>query len=42
MENEKMTDFQFRTVLKMVLDIIKSSKNIEEATEKIEKLINER
>ena len=42
MENEKMTDFQFRTVLKMVLDIIKNSKDITEATEKIEKLINER
>lgn len=38
---EEMTDYQFRTVLKMVLDIIKNSKDIKEATEKIEKLIKE-
>lgn len=41
MENEKMTDYQFRTVLKMALDIIKNSKDIKEATKKIEKLIKE-
>jgi hypothetical protein len=41
MENENMTDYQFRKVLKMVLELIKNSKDIEEATEKIEELIKE-
>ena len=36
---EPMTDYQFKTILKMVLDILDSSKNIEEAKEKIEDLL---
>lgn len=39
--NEPMTDFQFKTILKMVLDILKSSKDIDEAIEKVEKLLKE-
>lgn len=39
--DEPMTDYQFKTILKMVLDILKSSKDIEEATEKVEKLLND-
>lgn len=39
--DEPMTDFQFRTILKMVLDILKSSKDLTEATEKVEKLLEE-
>lgn len=35
-----MTDFQFKTLLKMVLDILKSSKDIDEAVEKVENLLN--
>ena len=35
MEKENMTDYQFRTFLKMVLDIVKNSKDIKEATEKL-------
>ncbi len=38
---EPMTDYQFKTILKMVLDILKSSKSIEEATEKVEKLLED-
>ncbi len=39
--DEIMTDFQFKTILKMVLDILKSSKDIDEAIEKVEKLLKE-
>lgn len=39
---EPMTDYQFKTILKMVLDILKSSKDIEEAILKIEKLLEEK
>ena len=35
-----MTDFQFKTLLKMVLDILKSSKDIDEAVAKVENLLN--
>lgn len=38
--NEPMTDYQFKTILKMVLDILKSSNDIAEATEKVEKLLD--
>lgn len=37
---EPMTDFQFKTLLKMVLDILKSSKDIDEAVAKVENLLN--
>lgn len=39
--DEPMTDYQFQTILKMVLDILKSSNDLQEATEKIEKLLEE-
>lgn len=39
--NEPMTDYQFKTILKMVLDILKSSKDIDEAITKVEKLLDE-
>lgn len=39
--NEPMTDFQFKTILKMVLDILKSSKDIDDAIGKVEKLLKE-
>lgn len=39
--NEPMTDYQFKTILKMVLDILKSSKDIQEAIEKVEKLLKD-
>ncbi len=34
-----MTDYQFKTILKMVLEILDNSDNIEEAREKIKKLL---
>ena len=34
-----ITDAQFKTILKMVLDILRSSKDINEATEKVEALL---
>lgn len=37
---EPMTDFQFKTLLKMVLDILKSSKDIDEAVAKVENLLD--
>lgn len=37
-----MTDYQFKTLLKMVLDILKSSKNIEEATERVERFLKDK
>ena len=36
-----MTDFQFKALLKMVLEILKSSKSIEEAIAKVEALVDE-
>lgn len=39
--NEPMTDYQFKTLLKMVLDILDGSQNIEEATEKVKKLLSD-
>ena len=41
MENV-MTDYQFKTILKMILDILKSSKSIEEATEKVERFLRDK
>ncbi len=38
---EKMTDFQFKAILKMVLEILNGSKDIEEAKEKIQALITD-
>ena len=35
---ERMTDFQFNKLLQMVLEIIKSSKSLDEAIAKIERL----
>ncbi|MGN0518053.1 MAG: hypothetical protein ACI4II_04955 [Acutalibacteraceae bacterium] len=40
--NEPMTDYQFKTILKMVLDILENSENIEEAREKVAKLLEEK
>ena len=40
--NDIMTDYQFKTILKMVLDILKSSQNIEEASEKVENLLEDK
>ena len=40
--DEIMTDYQFKTILKMVLDILSSSKDIEDAKAKIEKLLQEK
>ena len=37
---EPMTDFQFKTLLKMVLDILKSSKDIDEAVAEVENLLD--
>ena len=37
--SEAMTDFQFKSLLKMVLKIVKSSKSVEEIAESIEELI---
>lgn len=39
--DEPMTDFQFKALLKMVLEILKSSKSIEEAIAKVEALVDE-
>lgn len=39
--DEPMTDFQFKTILKMVLDILEGSENIEEAKEKVKRLLEE-
>lgn len=38
---EPMTDYQFKTILKMLLDILESSSSIEEAREKVKNLLNE-
>ena len=39
--DEPMTDFQFKALLKMVLEILKSSKSIEDAIAKVEALVDE-
>lgn len=39
--DEPMTDFQFKALLKMVLEILKSSKSIEEAIAKVVALVDE-
>lgn len=38
---EPMTDFQFKAILKMVLEILRSSKSIDEAIKKVEALMDE-
>lgn len=37
---EQMTDYQFQTILKMILEILDSCKDIEEAKEKVKALLN--
>lgn len=37
---EGMTDYQFKTILKMILEILNSCKDIEEAKEKVKALLN--
>ena len=37
---EQMTDYQFQTILKMILEILDSCKDIEEAKEKVRALLN--
>lgn len=37
---EQMTDYQFQTMLKMILEILDSCKDVEEAKEKIKALLN--
>ena len=36
---EQMTDYQFQTLLKMIIDILDGSKDIEEAKKKVEALL---
>ena len=38
-DEELMTDYQFKSLLKLVLEVLDSSETIEEAKEKIEKII---
>lgn len=38
---EGMTDLQFKVFIKLILELIKSSKDLEDATEKIKNLLNE-
>lgn len=37
-----MTDYQLKTILMMILDILKSSRNIEEAVEKVEGFLKDK
>lgn len=37
---EQMTDYQFQTILKMILEVLDNCKDIEEAKEKIKALLN--
>lgn len=37
---DNMTDYQFRTVLKMVIEILNGCKDVEEAKDKIKALLN--
>lgn len=39
--NEPMTDFQFKAILKMVFEVLKSSESIEEAIAKVEALVED-
>ncbi len=39
---EAMTDYQFKALLKMVLEILRSSKDITEAIKKITELLDEK
>ena len=39
---EIMTDYQFKTILKMVHSILEKAKDIEEAKQEVENLINEK
>ncbi|MDY2987725.1 MAG: hypothetical protein SOR77_08845 [Peptoniphilus sp.] len=41
MTEENMTDFQFKTLLKMVLEILEGAENIEEAKQKVKALLEE-
>ena len=36
------TDYQFKTILKMIFDILKSSRSIEEAVEKVEQFLRDK
>ena len=36
-----MTDLQFKVFIKLILELLKSSKDLEDATEKIKNLLNE-
>ena len=38
---EGMTDLQFKVFMKLILELLKSSKDLEDATEKIKNLLNE-
>ena len=37
---EQMTDYQFQTILKMILEILDNCKDVNEAKEKIKALLN--
>nr|DAD89186.1 MAG TPA: Regulatory protein sdiA lactone, quorum sensing, TRANSCRIPTION [Siphoviridae sp. ct5Px37] len=37
--DEQMTDYQFQTFLKMILEILNGCRTIEEAKEKVESLL---
>ena len=41
MNEEVMTDFQFKSLLKMVLTILENCNTVDEAKEKIETLLND-
>lgn len=38
---DAMTDFQFKTIIKIILDVMKSSKNLEEAIQKVEEYLRD-
>lgn len=37
--NEKMTDYQFKKIIELVLSMVENSKSLDEAIEKIKKLL---
>lgn len=37
---ETLTDYQFQTILKMILEILDNCKDVEEAKEKVKALLN--
>ena len=39
---EVMTDYQFKSIVKMILRIVKSSKDIEEITKSLEELLKDK